>query len=85
MVADVIAGPNVGLVLIPIIGLLVPIVAIIDAANQPAPAFYAAGSNKTAWIVVLIVATVLGIGLFLGGWYLIAVRPRVRRQIGGLH
>jgi len=30
----------------------VPIWAIVDAANRPKAAFYGAGSNKTAWIVV---------------------------------
>jgi hypothetical protein len=74
-----------GLILIAIISLVVPIVAVVDAANRPGTAFYAAGSNKSAWIVVLVVATVLGIGVLLGGWYLMVVRPKVRREIGGLH
>jgi hypothetical protein len=84
-VADVFAGQNLGLILIAIIGLIVPLVALVDAASRPGTAFYAAGSNKSAWIVVLVVATVLGIGVFLGGWYLIFVRPKVGREIGGLH
>jgi UPF0716 family protein affecting phage T7 exclusion len=45
-------------------------------------AFYAAGSNKTAWVIVLLVATfVLGIGLFLAAFYLISVRRKVRQQM----
>jgi hypothetical protein len=83
--ADVVAGPNLGLILIAIISLIVLLMAVVDAANRPGTAFYAAGSNKSAWVVVLVVATVLGIGVFLGGRYLIAVRPKVRREIAGLH
>ncbi len=85
MIADVMGGPNVGLMLIPIISVVVSIVAIVDAANRSGTAFYAAGSNKSAWIAVLVVATVLGLGFFLGGWYLIAIRPKVRSQMSGLH
>jgi hypothetical protein len=56
--------------------------AIIDALSRPAVAFYAAGSNKTASVIVLLVATfVLGIGLFLAGYYLIGVRRKVRQQM----
>jgi hypothetical protein len=39
------------------------------------------GSNKTAWVIVLLVATfVLGIGLFLAAYYLFVVRRKVRQQ-----
>jgi hypothetical protein len=58
----------------------VPVWAIVDAASRPAVAFYAAGSNKTAWIVVLAVAFLLGIGFLLGGFYLLATRRKVRAR-----
>ena len=73
-------GPNVGLVFIVILVVAVPVMAIIDALVWPAWAFYRAGSNKTAWVIVLVGATVLGIGVFLGAWYLLGVRPRVKQQ-----
>lgn len=85
MVAEVIAGPNVGLLLIPLLSVVVPLVAIIHAANQSAVSFYAAGSNKTAWIVILIVFTVLGLGLLLGAWYLLVVRAKLQRYANGVH
>ena len=47
------------------------VLTIIDALVWPARAFYVAGSNKTAWVIVLAGATVLGIGAFLGAWYLL--------------
>ena len=74
-------GPNIGLVFIAILAVTVPVpvIAIIDALVWPARAFYGAGSNKTAWVIVLVGATVLGIGVFLGAWYLLGVRPRVKR------
>jgi hypothetical protein len=58
----------------------VAIWAIVDAAHRPATAFYGAGSNKTAWIVVIVIAWIIGLGFFLGGFYLLAIRPKVRRQ-----
>jgi hypothetical protein len=85
MVAEVIAGPNMGLLLIPLLSLVVPLMAIIHAANQSAVAFYAAGSNKTAWIVVLVVSTLLGLGLLLGAWYLLVVRAKLQRQASSVH
>ncbi len=75
MLADVI-GPN--LIWIALVFIL-PLWAIIDAVGRPAVAFYAAGWNKTAWVIVLIVFSLLGLGLFLGGYYLVAVRQKVRR------
>lgn len=63
-------------------GIVVPLWAIFDALSRPAGAFSAAGSHKTAWVIVLLVMTfVLGIGLFLGAFYLLSVRPRVRQQM----
>jgi hypothetical protein len=73
-------GPNIGLVFIVILAVAVAVMAIIDALVWPAWAFYRAGSNKTAWVIVLVGATVLGIGVFLGAWYLLGVRPRVKQQ-----
>ena len=73
-------GPNIGLVFIVIVAVAVPVVAIVDALVWPAWAFYGAGSNKTAWVIVLVGATVLGIGVLLGAWYLVGVRPGVKQQ-----
>jgi hypothetical protein len=72
-------GPNVGFVFIAIVAVAVPVMAIIDTLVWPARAFYGAGSNKTAWVIVLVGATVLGIGVFLGAWYLLGVRPKVKQ------
>ena len=74
-------GPDLFMVsLVAILGLAIPIWAIIDAAWHPAVAFYGAGSNKTAWILVLLVSTLLGFGLLFGAYYLIGVRRKLRRQ-----
>ena len=62
MLAEVF-GPN--LLIVVIVGMAIPLWAIIDALSRPAAAFYGAGTNKTAWVIVLLVATfVLGLGLF---------------------
>jgi RsiW-degrading membrane proteinase PrsW (M82 family) len=63
------------------LGVGVPLWAVIDAANKPAVAFYGAGSNKTAWIAVIVVAFFLGVAFFFGGFYLLFTRPKVHRQM----
>lgn len=78
MLADVFGAD----LLIILLVIALPLWAIIDALSRPAVAFYAAGSNKTAWVIVLLVATfVLGIGLFLAAFYLTSVRRKVRQQM----
>jgi RsiW-degrading membrane proteinase PrsW (M82 family) len=78
-------GPDLLIALLVLfLGIGVPLWAVIDAANRPAAAFYGAGSNKTAWIAVIVVAFFLGIGFLLGGFYLLFTRPKVRRQMGSL-
>jgi uncharacterized protein DUF2516 len=79
MLAEVI-GSNLFIVVI--VGMAIPLWAIIDALSRPAAAFYGAGTNKTAWVIVLLVATfVLGLGLFLALFYLISVRRKVHNQM----
>jgi hypothetical protein len=78
-------GPDLLIALLVLfLGFGVPLWAVIDAANRPAVAFYGAGSNKMAWIAVIVVAFFLGIGFLLGGFYLLFTRPKVRRQMGSL-
>jgi hypothetical protein len=60
---------------------VVPIWAVVDAANRSAVAFYAAGSNKTAWIVVIVASWFFGMGFFLGGYYLLFTRKKIQRQL----
>lgn len=73
-------GPAIPIVVL--LGFALPLWAIVDALSRPAVAFYAAGSNKTAWVIVLLVFTfVLGIGLFLAAFYLVRVRSRVQQQM----
>jgi hypothetical protein len=73
-------GPS--LVLVVLLGFALPFWAIVDALSRPAVAFYAAGSNKSAWIAVLIVFTfVLGIGFFLAAFYLVSVRRKLQQQV----
>lgn len=63
-----------------LLGVVIPLWAIIDAASRPAVAFYAAGSNKVAWVAVLVVTFFLGLGFLLGGFYLLSTRRKVRAQ-----
>jgi hypothetical protein len=76
-------GPDLLLLVALVFGMAVPLWAVVDAAGRPAAAFYGAGSNKTTWIVVIVVAWFFGLGFFLGGFYLLVTRPKVRRQMQG--
>jgi hypothetical protein len=79
-----ILGPDIFVVLIVLFcSVVVPVWAIADAASRPAAAFYGAGSNRTAWIAVIVVALLIGLGFLLGAFYLIFTRPKVRRQVQG--
>ena len=78
-------GPDLLIVLVILAcAVAVPIWAIVDVASRPKVAFYGAGSNKTAWIVVIVIAWLFGFGFFLGGFYLLFTRPKVRRQMDRL-
>jgi hypothetical protein len=77
-------GPDALIIFIILVGIAVPLWAIIDAARRPAGAFFAVNSNKTIWIVVIAIAWFFGLGFFLGGFYLVFTRPKVRRQMEGL-
>jgi hypothetical protein len=79
--ADVLGGGPSPLFFLLAFSVAIPLWAIADALSRPAVAFYAARSNRTAWVIVLVVALVLGIGVLLGGWYLIKVRHDVRQQM----
>ena len=82
MVVAQIFGPDSFIVLIALLcSVIVPIWAIADAVSHPAIAFHGAGSNKTAWIAVIAVALLFGLGFFLGGFYLLFTRPKVRHQL----
>jgi hypothetical protein len=64
------------------LGVGVPIWAFVDTVSRPAVAFSGAASNKTAWMAVIVVAFLLGLGFLLGGFYLHITRPKVRRTDG---
>jgi hypothetical protein len=85
MTLAAIVGPDLLLVLVLVCAMVIPIWAVVDAATRPAFAFSAAGSNKTVWIVVIAVAWFFGLGFFLGGFYLLFTRPKIRRQMGQLN
>jgi hypothetical protein len=63
-----------------VVGLVMPIWAIVDAASRPSGAFSAAGSSKTMWIVLIVVGWLVTglIGIILAVVYLVSIRPRVR-------
>lgn len=81
MLTGEIFGPNllvVGFIFFILFGC--SIWAIIDASSHSKRDFYEAGSSKVAWIVVIAVFTLFfSFGCLIAIYYLIRVRPRVRR------
>jgi hypothetical protein len=63
-----------------VVGLVIPIWAIVDAVSRPSGAFSAAGSSKPMWIVLIVVGWLVTglIGIILAVVYLASIRPRVR-------
>jgi hypothetical protein len=63
----------------PIASLLVVVFAVIDAAGRPESEFEAIQQNRTLWIVLPIVLTVLGAigGLIAGLIYLVSIKPKL--------
>jgi Protein of unknown function (DUF2516) len=72
-------GPDGVIVLVLLVATIgVTIWAIVDAARRPEAAFYAARSNKTAWIIVLVATAFMGFGWLLGAFYLLSTRGKVQ-------
>jgi hypothetical protein len=80
MLGEVYGLDLVLVLLVLIVGLVVPVWAIVDAASRPSGAFSAAGSSKTMWIVLIVVGWLVTglIGIILALVYLVSIRPRVR-------
>lgn len=68
-----------------VLGLVVPVLAAVDAGRYPESAFEQAGTSKTLWIVLPLVGIaacgVVAIGAAIG-WY-VSVKPRVVAAAGG--
>lgn len=60
---------------------LIPILGVVDASKKSAVAFYRAGYNKTAWIVVMMITMVLSFSFIPGGYYLLVARRRVNKFV----
>jgi uncharacterized protein DUF2516 len=78
-------GPDLFVVfVVAVVGLLVPVWAIVDAASRPAGAFTAAGSSKAMWITLIVVFWLVTglVGFVLACVYLASIRPRVKASSG---
>jgi hypothetical protein len=81
---SMIFGPDLVVVLVFLVvmfGLLaMSIFAIVDIESHSRQDFYVAGYSKTAWILVIVLATLCtGFGALISAYYLIAARPKVLR------
>jgi hypothetical protein len=82
VIAVVVAALGGGFYVLPLIGLVLGIWALVDAASRPEWAWQASRQNKVLWIVLNIVG--LLICLFIPIAYLLAIRPKVAAaQSGG--
>jgi hypothetical protein len=66
--------------LIGLVGLVLPIWALVDAISRPTGAFTAAGSSKGMWIALILLFWLFTgiVGVVLSVVYLASIRPRVR-------
>lgn len=66
--------------------LVLPILALIDAARRPQAQWQAAGQRQAVWIILNAVAVVLcGLGWIIAAVYLLLIRPKlaaVDTQVG---
>jgi uncharacterized BrkB/YihY/UPF0761 family membrane protein len=69
--------------LVGVIGLGLVVWAVADAIGRPAEAFQAAGSSRTTWIALPIVAMLFcGLGWLFSLIYLLMIRPKVAAAQG---
>lgn len=59
---------------------LIDLIAIVDVARRPAPAFEQAGQRKTTWLLILILTAIMcgPVGAVVAIYYLVSVRPKVQ-------
>jgi len=81
MLSGVVFGPDLLIVLLVVlIPIGLSIWAIVDVSSHSKHDFSEAGSSKTAWIVVIALFTIFyGFGSLIAIYYLIRVRPKVRK------
>lgn len=78
-------GPDLFVVFIVfVVGLVIPVWAIVDAGSRPSGAFAAAGSSKAMWISLIAVFWLVTgvIGFVLACVYLASIRPRLKAVSG---
>ena len=80
MLGDVFGPDLVVVFVVLVVGLVIPVWAIVDAASRPSGAFAAAGSSKPMWIILMVIGWLVTgvIGVVLAIVYLATIRPRVR-------
>ncbi len=71
---------GVFVLLIGLVGLVIPIWALVDAISRPTGAFSAAGSSKGMWIALIVLFCLFTgiVGVVLSIVYLTSIRPRVK-------
>ncbi|MHB8379762.1 MAG: DUF2516 family protein [Acidimicrobiales bacterium] len=81
MFVSMIFGPDLLIIAaIPLVLFGLSIWAIVDVSSHSKGDFYQAGSSKVAWIIVIALFTFFyGFGSFIAIFYLIRVRPKVRK------
>ncbi len=84
MAGEVFGADLLIVAIIVLVGVVLPVWAVVDAASRPSGAFTAAGSSKAMWISLIVVFWFITgiIGLVLACVYLASIRPRVRAITG---
>jgi hypothetical protein len=84
VIGEIFGADGLIILVVALVGLVVPIWAVVDASSRPGAAFTAAGSSKGMWLALILVFWIFTgvIGLILAVVYLASIRPRVRAVMG---
>jgi hypothetical protein len=85
MLGEIFGVDGLFVVVFALVGIVIPLWAIIDAISRPTGAFRAAGSSKGLWLALMILFWFFTgiIGVILSVVYLASIRPRVRAITSG--
>jgi hypothetical protein len=79
MIGEIFGIDGLIILIVALVGLVIPIWALVDAISRPGAAFTAAGSSKGMWLALILVFWIFTgvVGFILSIVYLASIRPRV--------
>jgi hypothetical protein len=84
VIGEIFGADGLIILVVALVGIVVPIWAVVDAISRPGAAFTTARSSKGMWLALILVFWIFTgvIGLILAIVYLASIRPRVAAVMG---